>query len=216
MGEPNWWLLVALAAACGNAEAILSTSLEVIVEPPAASLLRGQSAIATITLTNTGDEPLDSAGAGFTYLAFGPGSTLFPFGTPSTPPCILQIQDLSPVPGQPGVFGVSGSLYPLPILPGESRQCRIGIDVSSEAGGPFVVMFSSGASREGQTVFSTREVFFPLGEQPTSISATSPSGLAILGLVALMLAGWRLRCGRLSMTLCSRVIDTSLGQEQGR
>ena len=182
----RWWVLWTLLASASDAMATLAITGEVLIDPPAATLLRGQTATLTYTLTNTGDEPFDAAFSGTVYIQEGPTSTVFPFPTAATPPCTFQLQDLSPAPGQPTTVGNTNSFHPRPIPPGESRQCVMGLQVSPQTAGPFVQRFGISGTRGSRTVSVARNIAFNLGQpQPSSVPAISNWGLALLGLLVL-------------------------------
>jgi hypothetical protein len=178
----------ALLAWSGPAIAALSISGTVVVEPHPSALKRGQQASVTYTITNTGDEPLDYAGAGFTYRTFGPLSTLFPFPTEGTPPCGFRLLDLSTPPGLPGFVANTVDFSPVPIQPGETRQCTTGLRISAETAGPFVQRFAFSGLRDGRSVSSQLHVVFTLGEPPLAIPALTIWAFAFASL-AVLLAG---------------------------
>lgn len=168
--------------------AALSISGTVVVEPHPLTMTRGQQARVTYMITNTGDEPLDYAGAGFTYRTFGPLSTLFPFPTEGTPPCGFRLLDLSTPPGVPGFVANTVDFSPVPIQPGETRRCTTGLRISAQTAGPFVLRFAFSGSRDGRSVSSQQHVVFTLGEPPLAIPALTIWGLALASL-AVLLAG---------------------------
>jgi hypothetical protein len=191
MKSARWLALLGLCAGCDNAMATLAITGEVVIDPPAASLLRGQTATLTYTLINSGDETLEIAAAGTVYRTFGPTSTVFLVPTASTPPCTVQTLDLSPLPGQPGAVAITSSFRPRPIPPGESRQCVMGLVISTEASGPFVQQFGFSGLIGDRSVDIAQNIFFPLGEQPKPIPTASPWGLALLSILMLTLGGYR-------------------------
>lgn len=196
----------ALLAWAAPASAALSISGTVVVEPHPSTLLRGQEATVTYTLTNTGDEPIDRATVGFPYRSSGPLSTLLPFQTSATPPCVYRLRVL------PGPFEVPGAVEsqgkwspvppflektiefaPAPIEPGGTRQCVSGIRLSAQTAGPFVQSFNFQASRGGQSVTETRSVVFRLGESAIPIPAVSAWSLALASVIVLLLSVGRLQ-----------------------
>lgn len=183
------WVLCTLFLG-GEATATLAITGEVLIEPPAATLLRGQTATITYIITNTGDEPLDRAASGTLYFNEGPTSTVFPFPTAATPPCAFQLVDLSAPPGQPAIVGNTNTFLPAPIAPGESRRCAMGLQVSSQAGGPFVQQFLVSGSRGNQQVLVARDIAFPLGQTSFPVPAGSVLGLVLLA-ATLLAIGYR-------------------------
>lgn len=182
---PGWALLALLWAS--DAMATLAITGEVMIEPAPATLRRGDTATLTYILTNTGDEPLDFATSGTTYIQFGPTSTVFPFPTAATPPCTFQLLDFSAPPGQPPIVVNTNSFHPRPIPPGESRRCVIGLLVSSEAAGPFVQQFGFSGTRAGRTVTAAQSITFNLGQpQPSSVPTTSTGALVFLAAILLL------------------------------
>ncbi len=147
------WVLLALSVGCGNAMALLTIEGTVVIEPAPATLLRGQTATITYTVTNIGDEAWDAAAVGVEYFESGPTSTVLPVPTAATPPCVSQFVDFpSPIPGAPTYVVNTNTLYPRPILPGESRQCVMdlvfGVRSFNAISGECVgLAFCSGSSR---------------------------------------------------------------------
>lgn len=195
----------ALLAWSTPAFAALSVSGTVVVEPHPSTLTRGQQATVTYTLTNTGDEPIELATVGFPYRSSGPLSTVLPFQTAATPPCVYRLRVL------PGPFEVAGTVdspakwspvppfleksiefAPLPIEPGGMRRCVAALRVSPETAGPFVQTFNFQASRGAQSVTQTRSVVFGLGVSAIAIPAVSTWSVALASLL-LMLGVFRLR-----------------------
>ncbi len=184
----RWWVLLAMLGFGSEAAATLAIAGEVLIEPPAATLLRGQTATLTFTVTNLGDEPLDRAGWGTGFFREGPTSTVFTFSTAATPPCVYQEfqGDPGPPPNRPGITAASGSFHPRPIAPGESRICVIGVTVSTQAAGPFVQTFSFTGYRAEQSVGIARSLAFNLGvQQALPAPAISAWGVALLTLLLL-------------------------------
>lgn len=196
----------ALLALGAPAFAGLSISGTVVVEPNPSTLLRGHEATVTYTLTNTGDEPIELATVGFPYRSSGPLSTVLPFRTAATPPCLYRLRAL------PGPFEVPGAVEspakwspvppflektiefsPLPIEPGGTRRCVAALRVSAQAAGPFVQTFNFQASRGAQSVMQTRSVVFGLGESAVAIPAVSTRSLALASLLVLLLGVFRLQ-----------------------
>ncbi|ODU43667.1 MAG: hypothetical protein ABS96_22135 [Lysobacteraceae bacterium SCN 69-123] len=196
----------ALLALGGPAVAALSISGTVVVEPHPSTLVRGQEATVIYTLTNTGDEPIELATVGFPYRSSGPLSTVLPFRTAATPPCLYRLRAL------PGPFEAPGALEspakwspvppflektiefaPLPIEPGGTRRCVAALRVSPETAGPFVQTFNFQASRGAQSVTQTRSVVFGLGVSAIAIPAASTWSLALASLLLLLLGVFRLR-----------------------
>ena len=176
----------------GDAMATLAITSQVIIDPPASLLLRGQQATVTYIITNTGDEPLEIPNAGFEYRSFGPLSTLFPFQTAATPPCGFQLLDFSTPPGVPSFVVNTLTFQPRPIAPGESRQCVTGLEVSAQTAGPFVQQFGFNASSGDRVVSEQHFVTFTLGEPPLLVPAFSWWSLALLSILILTLAGYGL------------------------
>lgn len=186
--------------------AALSISGTVVVEPHPSTLTRGQEATVTYTLTNTGDEPIELATVGFPYRSSGPLSTVLPFRTAATPPCLYRLRVL------PGPFEAPGAVEspakwspvppfleksiefaPLPIEPGGTRRCVAALRVSPETAGSFVQTFNFQASRGEQSVMQTRSVVFGLGESATAIPAVSTWSLALASLLLLLLGVIRMQ-----------------------
>ena len=180
---PLW---VFLCATSSNATAVLAISGSVVIDPYPSTLMRGQSATITYTITNTGDEPLDSAAIGTGYYAWGPRSTIFPLATIATSPCLVRYDDLSPRPGEPAIVLNAVFFRPIPLLPGETRQCVMEISVSEETAGPFVQQFGFTGARGAQSTNVSQSVFFSLG-LTTAVPALSPLGLGtlMLGVLAI-------------------------------
>jgi hypothetical protein len=191
MNFAQGWLTCLLLFAGADVWAALAVTGEVTINPPPASLLRGQTAELRLTVTNTGDEPLDRASSGTLFRSFGPTSTVFLTPTSATPPCLTQFLDLSPPPGQPAIVINSNTFMPTPIAPGESRECTLLLQVSPDAEAPFVQRFSISGSRNDQRVSVERFVTFTLGEQPTPISASSRWSLGLMGGLLLLLGVFR-------------------------
>lgn len=200
------WAVSALLVWGAPAVAALSISGTVVVEPHPSTLLRGQQATVTYTLTNSGDEPIELATVGFPYRSSGPLSTVLPFRTAATPPCAYRLRVL------PGSFEVPGAVEsqakwspvppfleksiefaPLPIEPGGTRRCVAALRVSPETAGPFVQTFNFQASRGAQSVTQTRSVVFGLGVSAIAIPAASTWSLALASLLVLLLGVFRLR-----------------------
>jgi len=184
----RWWVLLAVLGFGSEAAATLAIAGEVLIEPPAATLLRGQTATLTFTVTNIGNEPFDRAHWGTSFFQGGSTSTVFTFSTAATPPCVYQEfqADGGPPGTPPGITAASGSFHPRPIAPGESRICVIGVRVSSQAASPFVQTFGISGTREEQSVGITRSLAFNLGEpQAQRVPAISAWGLALLTLLLL-------------------------------
>lgn len=198
MGTTGRWVTLILLGGTGDAAATLGISSQVVIQPPAATLLRGDTATITYTVTNTGDEPLDLAAVGTVYFGGGPRSTVFPFATGATPPCTVQFLDFVPPPGsgQPTTVANTNTFRPNPIEPGESRQCVMGLLVSPDAGHPFVQLFSFVGVRGGESVRAPQHVTFNLGEQPTPIPVSSWWGLVGMGTLLLLLGFPRLQVMR--------------------
>jgi hypothetical protein len=196
----------ALLAWSGSAISALSISGTVVVEPHPSTLMRGQEATVTYTLTNIGDEPIELATVGFPYRSSGPLSTVQPFQTAATPPCVYRLRVL---PGPPELAGAGKStakwspvppfleksieFSPLPIEPGGTRRCVAALRVSPDTAGPFVQTFNFQASRGAQSVMQTRSVVFSLGESAIAISAVSTWSLAIASLLVLLVGVFRLQ-----------------------
>lgn len=183
-----WWLLAFLWGS--KAMAALAITGEVLIEPSASTLRRGDFATITYTITNIGDETLDFAGMGTTFVQSGPSSTIFPSATAATAPCTFQLLDGSPPPGQSAIVVNSVGFRPNPIAPGASRQCVTGLQVSSTAAGPFAQSFTIGGTRGGQTVSVQRIIAFGLGANPGAVPAVSTWGVALLAGI-LVLVGHR-------------------------
>ncbi len=183
----RWLLLPLFGVACSNALATLSLSGNVTVEPDPRGLLRGQTATIVFTIANTGDEPFDEAVTGTTYFDWGPTSTIFPAGTAATPPCTFTLVDFSPPPGQPPLVGLTLFFRPVPLLPGETRQCVMEIAVSTEAAGPFTQSFGFNGSRGGRVAFFEQSVHFGLG-QVNAVPAQSQLFSLVLVLAVLVIA----------------------------
>jgi len=182
----RWWVLLAMLGFGSEAAATLAIAGEVLIEPPAATLLRGQTATLTFTVTNIGDEPFDRAAWTTTYFREGPTSTVFTFSTAATPPCTFSGFEFDQPPNQPGINAAGGSFHPRPIAPGESRICVIGVRVSNQAAGPFVQTFGISGTRAEQSVGVTRSLAFNLGEpQAQRVPAISAWGVALLTLLLL-------------------------------
>lgn len=188
------------------AVAALSITSTVVVEPHPSTLMRGQEATVTYTLTNTGDEPIELATVGFPYRSSGPLSTVLPFRTAATPPCLYRLRAL------PGPFEAPGAVEspakwspvppfleksiefaPLPIEPGGTRRCVAALRVSPETAGSFVQTFNFQASRGAQTVTQMRSVVFGLGESAVAVPVVSPWSLALASLFVLLLGVFRLQ-----------------------
>lgn len=188
------------------AVAALSITSTVVVEPHPSTLMRGQEATVTYTLTNTGDEPIELATVGFPYRSSGPLSTVLPFRTAATPPCLYRLRAL------PGPFEAPGAVEspakwspvppfleksiefaPLPIEPGGTRRCVAALRVSPETAGSFVQTFNFQASRGAQTVTQMRSVVFGLGESAVAVPAVSTWCLALASLLVLLLGVFRLQ-----------------------
>lgn len=198
--------VVALLAWAAQANAALSISGAVEIEPHPSTLMRGQQATITYTLTNTGNEPIDLATVGFPYRSSGPLSTVLPFQTSATPPCVYRLRVL---PGPPEAAGAAKStakwspvppflekiveFAPGPIEPGGTRRCVAGLRVSTQAVGAFVQPFNFHASRGAQSVTQTRSVVFRLGESAIAIPAASTWSLALASLLVLLLSVARLQ-----------------------
>lgn len=189
----RWWGLVMLLVGCGNAVALLAIQGTVVIEPPAATLLRGETATITYTVTNTGDEPLDSATSGTGYYEWGPMSTVLPAPNSQTPPCVTQFFDFSPRPGEPAFIVNTNSFLPRPIPPGESRQCVLDLVVSPEAKGPFIQRFGFTGSRGALSVNVGEDVMFNLGQETIAVPALQWPGMALMAMMTCLLAAgfWR-------------------------
>lgn len=185
-------MLLVLLAWGREAMATLAITSEVVIDPHPSVLLRGQQATITYTITNTGDEPLELASAGFDYRSFGPLSTLFPFPTAATPPCGFSLFDLSTPPGVPGFVVNTNTFQPRPVEPGETRHCVTGLQVSAATAGPFVKRFGVSGTRGNQTVSAPHFVTFTLGEQPMMIPTLSWLSLSLAGVLMLLLGVNRL------------------------
>ncbi len=200
------WAVSALLVWGAPAVAALSISGTVVVEPHPSTLLRGQEATVTYMITNTGDEPIELATVGFPYRSSGPLSTVLPFQTVATPPCLYRLRVL------PGPFEVAGTVEspakwspvppfleksiefaPLPIEPGGMRRCVAALRVSPDTAGPFVQTFNFQASRGAQSVTQTRSLVFGLGESAVAIPVVSTWSLALASLLVLLLGVFRLR-----------------------
>lgn len=181
------WVLLALSLGCSNAMALLAIEGTVVIEPAPATLLRGEIATLTYTITNTGDEPLDFATAGTGYYEQGPTSTVLPMPNAATPPCSAQFLDFSPLPGQPTFVINTNSFYPRPIPAGESRQCAMELMVSPEAGGPFVQWFGFTGIRGTQNVHMGQYVAFNLGQGAVAVPAGGWLYASILALLVFLL-----------------------------
>jgi len=181
------WVLWALSLGCGNAMALLAIEGTVVIEPAPDTLLRGQTAIITYTVTNIGDEVWDAAVSGTGYYEQGPTSTVLPIPNAATPPCSAQFLDFSPLPGQPTYVGNTNSFYPRPISPGESRQCVMELMVSPEAGGPFVQWFGFTGTRGTQSVHLSQYVTFNLGQGAVAVPAGGWLHAWILALLVFLL-----------------------------
>lgn len=189
------WAVSALLVWAAPAMAALSISGSVVVEPHPSTLLRGQEATVTYTLTNTGDEPLEYAGASFDYRTDGPPSSIFPFPTEATPPCSIRYLHLGGAPGVPGFVVQTIDFNPVPIQPGESRQCVSGLRVSEQSAMPFVKTFRIGGRDGDQWAYATTSIAFTLGEPPLAIPALSIWGLVATALAVLLAVLYRLRVG---------------------
>lgn len=174
------------AGASQPAMATLAASGSVVITPDPSTLLRGQSATLVFSITNMGDEEWDYAGVGTGYYDWGPTSTIFPMASLATPPCILSFLDFSPAPGEPAFWAVSAFFRPLPVLPGETRQCVMELRVSEEAAGPFIETFSFTGALGSRSISFGEEVFFGLGEDARPIPLLSAFGLGTLVLGALI------------------------------
>ncbi len=175
--------LLALSVGCGNAVALLAIEGTVVIDPPPATLLRGQTATITYTVTNTGDEPLEVLVAGTEYYERGPLSTVLVSPTPATAPCLVGVFDASPRPGEPLYVVNTNSFLPRPVLPGESRQCVMDLMVSPEAAAPFVKHFGFLASRGATSITSSQVVTFNLGEEAIAIPTLRWLGVVFLTLL---------------------------------
>lgn len=191
----RWWALLALSVGCGSALALLAVEGSVTIDPSPAMLLRGQTATITYTVTNIGDEAWDAAAVGVEYFESGPTSSVLPVPTAATPPCVSQFVDFpSPIPGAPTYVVNTNTLYPRPILPGESRQCVMDLVVSPDAAGPFVQLFSLTGSLNGQIAYTSQEVAFNLGQGAVAVPALMWPSLVVLVLLVSWLGArllWR-------------------------
>jgi hypothetical protein len=180
----SWWVVFALFVLCGNAMAVVAIEGTILIEPPPATLLRGQTATITYTVTNTGDEPLDYAVSGTEYWEEGPTSTVYPLPTAATPPCFVNFVDFSGPPGQ-SAYVVSTTFFrPELIPPGESRQCVMDLLVSPNAAGPFVQRFGFNGVRGTQIVRTSQEFAFNLGQGAIAVPFLGwPSGALLLVLL---------------------------------
>lgn len=86
----RWWVLLATLSFGTEAMATLAIAGEVLIESPAATLLRGQTATLTFSVTNIGDETFDRANWGTSFFREGPTSTVYTFSTAATPPCVYH------------------------------------------------------------------------------------------------------------------------------
>ncbi len=183
----RWWVLLALCAGCGNAAAVLAIQGTVFIDPPPATLLRGQSATLTYTLTNTGNEAIDVGAVATGFYADGPTSTIIIEPSAATLPCTMGILDLSPQPGQPTFYYVSTFFEPFPILPGESRQCEVSLTVSPDAGSAFTQRFYFSGAIGTQSVDIFQDVVFNLGEMPTVVPTLRwPANFILMLLIGLL------------------------------
>lgn len=189
------WAVSALLVWGAPAVAALSISGTVLVEPHPSTLVRGQQATVTYTLTNTGDEPLEYAGASFDYRTDGPPSSIFPFPTEATPPCSIRYLHLGGALGVPGFVVQTIDFNPVPIQPGESRQCVSDLRVSEQSAMPFVKTFRIGGRAGDQWAYATTSIAFTLGEPPLAIPALSIWGLVATALAVLLAVLYRLRVG---------------------
>jgi len=88
----------------------------------------------------------------------------------------------------PGFVANTVDFSPVPIQPGETRQCTTGLRISAETAGPFVQRFAFSGLRDGRSVSSELHVVFTLGEPPLAIPALTIWGFAFASL-AVLLAG---------------------------
>ncbi len=181
------WALLALSMGCGSAMAVLSIEGTVLIEPPPATLLRGDVATLTYTMTNTGDEPLDFATSGTGYWQEGAGSTVYPLPNAGTLPCLAQFVDFSGPPGQSAFVVNTNLLFPWPIPPGESRLCVMELAVSMEAAGPFTQRFGFTGTRGTQRVNVGQDVVFNLGQGAVAVPVFGwPAQLLLVFLIPLL------------------------------
>lgn len=189
--QSNWMrlaLLLLSVAFAGSAAATVAISATIVIEPDPGTLLRGQTATLTYTVTNVGDEPLQGAFASTGYINFGPQTTIFPVATPATAPC-LNGDFAEPLPPPlPSSFLNTTTFRPVPILPGEIRVCVIEITLSADAAGPFVqpFLFSTQPATTNPAPLR-RNVYFGLGEdQPVPTLSMAGGGLLLccLGILA--------------------------------
>ncbi len=184
----RWWAMLVLSVGCGNALALLAVEGSVTIDPSPATLLRGQTATITYTVTNIGDEAWDAAAVGVEYFESGPTSTVLPVPTAQTPPCVSQFVDFpSPIAGAPTYVVNTNTLYPRPVLPGESRQCVMDLVVSPDAAGPFVQLFSLTGSLNGQIAYTSQVVAFNLGQGAVAVPLLGgPAHLLLVLLISLV------------------------------
>jgi hypothetical protein len=201
-------ILVALCTFAGEAVATLAFSADVRIQGDAAIMRHAESAVLTYTLRNTGDEPLDLAFARTIYIDRGPESTLFISVTAATAPClILNDSIFGPLPPPaPNIEFSSAYFEPLPILPGETRQCSTLITVSPEAAGPFSARFDFHARGGMQWVSAEpRSIFFNLGPTATAVPAMSSRLLAVLSIMMLAIAALYFRAARRGLVQFGRI-----------
>jgi len=116
-----------------DSQAALMVQGHVIIDPPPTELLRGQVGTIQYQVTNTGDEPLDTAIAGVEFQPWGPESDIHPYPTAATLPCLPFEDGPDPIPGQPPHIISMVRFDPLPLAPGDSRTCFIEFLVTQQA-----------------------------------------------------------------------------------
>ncbi len=178
-----------LALHCGDTHAAPSLAGQLNFEPPAIGVPRGQVTQLTLTLSNDGSVPLQTAGTTFTYRSFGPASTVFPVDPANVQPCPASILDLSPRPGEAPLVVYSIHFPDMPLLPGQARQCTIGLRVSEQARAPFELRVTFAGVVDGQIFGVTRSAFFGLGDPPPLVPTLSSYVLWLLG-AAMAVLGW--------------------------
>jgi hypothetical protein len=184
-------ILVVLCTLTGESAATLAFSANVQISGDAAIMRRAETALLTYTLSNSGDEPLDLAFARTVYIDRSAQSTLFISVTPATEPCLIVNDSIfGPLPPPaPNIEFSSAYFEPLPILPGETRQCSALITVSAEAAGPFIARFDFHAQGGMQWISAPpQSIFFNLGPAATPVPTISSVLLAVLSMMMLSTA----------------------------
>lgn len=155
----------------------------------------GTLARAVLTIRNNGPDIGLSPGVGTFYLATVGFRTLDVFAIPETLPCSVNYTDFVPPPPEPATLGVS-IRWLQPLAAGQTATCTVGIVTYPEAPTFIHQWFRFGAFASDPIPANNNVTVIIQTRPAMSIPSTSTAGLAVLGLLLMVVAIARLRAQR--------------------